>query len=97
MYEIEHNPKINLTDMFTFSASGETTAPMIIYPYKRLPSDVLKSVPDGWGIGCSDSGWMRSELFFEYIGNVFYKYLVSKKTTFPIILFVDGHKTHLTL
>lgn len=97
VYQIEHNPKVNLTVMFTFSASGETTAPMIIYPYKRLPSGVLKSVPDGWGIGCSDSGWMRSELFFEYIGNVFYKYLVSKNTKFPIILFVDGHKTHLTL
>lgn len=96
VYEIDHNPKVNLTVMFTFEASGKVTPPMIIYPYKRLPADVAKSVPDGWGIGCSDSGWMKNDVFYEYIGNVFYKYLVKENTQFPIILFVDGHKTHLT-
>lgn len=96
IYEIEHNPKVSLTVMFTFSASGETTPPMIIYPYKRMPQEIAKSVPKGWGIGCTESGWMTKESFYEYIGNVLYPYLKGKGVDFPIILFVDGHKTHMT-
>nr|CAI5817826.1 unnamed protein product [Callosobruchus analis] len=37
---------------------------------------------------------MKAELFFEYIANVFHRYLVSKGTKFLIILFVDQHSTH---
>lgn len=81
--------------MFTFSAAGDITPPMVIYPYKRLPSDILNSVPDDWGVGCSDNGWMKNHLFYEYLGNVLYPHL-KKGVKFPIILFVDGHCTHLT-
>lgn len=38
---------------------------------------------------------MKSELFYEYISTVFYPHVKSNNVTFPIILFVDGHKTHL--
>ncbi|XP_030751032.1 uncharacterized protein LOC115878626 [Sitophilus oryzae] len=96
VYQIEHNSKFSLTVMFTFSAAGEVTPPMIIFPYKRIPAQVSNSVPGEWGVGCSDNGWMKNENFYEYIGNVLYKSLVEKGTTFPIILFVDGHVTHLT-
>lgn len=40
---------------------------------------------------------MTSEVFYEYIGNVLFPWLMLKKTKFPVILFVDGHKSHLTL
>lgn len=82
--------------MFSFSASGMTVPPMIIYPYKRLPQSVASSVPDGWGIGMSDNGWMKSELFYEYITNIFHPFLQNQKIELPVILFVDGHRTHLT-
>lgn len=45
VYEVEHHPKTNLTVMFSFCANDDTTLPMVIYPYKRIPSDVVKSVP----------------------------------------------------
>ena len=83
--------------MFTFSAAGQVTNPMIIYPYKRLSATIINSVPSAWGIGHSENGWMKVELFYEYIGNVLYPYLKEIATTFPIILFVDGHSTHQTL
>jgi hypothetical protein len=54
------------------------------------------SVPKSWGIGISSNGWMKSELFYEYIANIFYKDLFERNTKFPVILFVDGHSTHLT-
>lgn len=39
---------------------------------------------------------MKNELFYEYIGNVFYPFVRDKGIQFPIILFVDGHSTHMT-
>jgi hypothetical protein len=96
VYEIDvGKAKTQITVMFTFGASGEVTPPMIIYPYKRLPAAVAASVPKDWGIGLSDTGWMKSEVFYEYIGNVLHPALVKMKIKFPIILIVDGHRTHL--
>nr|CAI5833441.1 unnamed protein product [Callosobruchus analis] len=60
-----------------YEASGEVAPPLVVYPYKSLPAAIVKTVPDDWGVGHSDNGWMKSELFM-------------------IILFVDGHKTHIT-
>ncbi|CAG9565845.1 unnamed protein product [Danaus chrysippus] len=53
-------------------------------------------IPKDWGEGRSDNGWMTSELFFEYIGNIFYPYLLQKGVALPVIYFLDGYKTHLT-
>jgi hypothetical protein len=39
---------------------------------------------------------MTSEVFYEYIANVFHPFLVSQGVIFPVVLFVDGHKSHLT-
>lgn len=98
VYEVDRAvAKENLTVMFTFSASGITTSPMIIYPYKRLPPAVGNSVPNDWGIGLSNNGWMKSENFYEYVGKVFYPSLLKHGCEFPVILFVDGHRSHLTL
>lgn len=97
MYEVDKGKaKSAITAMFTFSASGKVVPPMLIYPYQRLPSVIVNSVPDNWGIGHSDNGWMKAELFYEYIVNVFNTYLMENKVTLPVILFVDGHKSHLS-
>lgn len=97
VYFIEKaSPKENITVMFAFSASGRTCVPMIIYPYVRIPDKVKDSVPRGWGIGRSDNGWMTAPVFYEYISNVFYKDLIAAGIKLPVILYVDGHKTHLT-
>jgi hypothetical protein len=98
VYEVDRGQaKFTLTVLFTFAASDTITAPMIIYPYKPYkPSEISMSVPKSWGIGISSNGWMKSELFYEYIANIFYKDLFERNTKFPVILFVDGHSTHLT-
>lgn len=83
--------------MFTFSASGEICYPnMIIYHYKRIPQDIVNSVPPNWGVGHSDSGRMKSEVFYEYIEHIFHPFLIEKGIKLPVILLVDGHKSHLT-
>ena len=89
-------PKSNISVMFTFSGAGEETPPMVVYPYKRLPTDIVKSVPQDWGIGCTDNGWMKSEVFYDYIRNVLYPHLQKKGIIFPVILYLDGHSSHIT-
>jgi hypothetical protein len=98
VYEVDHaSAKSALTVLFTFSANGDTTPPMIIFPNKRLPKDITLNVPGDWGIGLSDSGWMKAEVFYDYIKNVLHPYLLKTKRQLPVLLFVDGHKTHLSL
>lgn len=65
VYEVSvGNSKENLTVMFTFSAAGVMCPPMIIYNYKRIPQDIVNSVPPNWGIGHSESGWIKIFLHF---------------------------------
>lgn len=82
--------------MFSFSANGLIVPPLIIFPYKRVPIDLAASIPNGLKWMKSDSGWMTSEVFYNYIKEIFYPCLIEKKILFPVILYVDGHKTHLT-
>lgn len=66
IYEVaKGNEKENLTVMFTFNAAGIMCHPMVIYSYKRIPQHILDSVPPNWGIGRSDTGWMKAEVFYE--------------------------------
>ncbi|XP_063366315.1 uncharacterized protein LOC134654774 [Cydia amplana] len=62
-----------------------------------MNSEVVQNAPEGWGLGKTDKGWMTGEAFYEYIGNVFIPYLKEKEIALPVILFLDGHKSHLTM
>lgn len=82
--------------VYVFS-SWDTTSPTIIYPNKRLPKNILSALPESWGNDLTDNGcWMQCEAFGEYIKNVLYPSF-KNKVEFPKIIFVDGHKTYLSL
>ena len=71
---------------------------MIVYKYERIPKDVADAVPKEWGIGRSPkSGWMIAGTFYEYICNVFEPWLTRNNVKRPVILFVDGHASHMTM
>lgn len=67
------------------------------YPYERIPNNICVAAPKSWSLGHSKNGWMTQESFFEYVTNTFYKWCIQMHIEFPIILFVDGHSSHLTL
>lgn len=85
------------TVLFTGNAAGDLAPPFVLYKFKRLPSAIVAAFPKDWAIGKSDSGWMTSETFYEYITNVFDPWLTRKKIQSPVVYFVDGHKSHFTL
>ncbi|XP_072375129.1 uncharacterized protein [Diabrotica undecimpunctata] len=95
---IANDEKECLTVLLTMSAEGQVVKPTVLFPYKRVPASIHLKMPLGWGIGHSDSGWMTGECFYEFITNVFYKkWIVEKNVPLPVVLFLDGHSSHLTL
>ncbi|KAJ8892150.1 hypothetical protein PR048_004730 [Dryococelus australis] len=40
---------------------------------------------------------MTGELFYEFMTNIFHPKLVEKNISLPVVLFIDGHLSHLTL
>ena len=71
--------------------------PMILLDCKTAPKESrLDQIPKGWGIGNTKRGWMTAESFLCYISNVFLKWLKENNYVFPIVLYVDGHVSHIT-
>lgn len=70
---------------------------MIVFSYERIPANIAASEPDEWAVGKSESGWMCSHTFYEYITNIFNPWLEEMKIKKPVLFIVDGHKSHLTL
>lgn len=98
VYKIVDGGKEALTVLFMYRADGTRAPPMLMYSYKKsVPKKIDDNTSTGWGIGVSDSGWMTTETFYEYITNVFYPWLVKEKTEFPVVLFMDNHSSHLNL
>ncbi|KAF2893749.1 hypothetical protein ILUMI_12422 [Ignelater luminosus] len=64
-------------------------------PNNRMQSASALGCFGRLGHSKSDTGWMKREIFYEYVSNVFYPSVKKQNIEFSIILFVDGHKTHL--
>lgn len=94
--KIQGDEKEMITVLIGGNASGAKTPPLVMYPYQRLPSSIVKDVPESWAFGRSSNGWMTSETFYEYITNCFYPWIVKNEIVLPIVLFVDGHASHVT-
>lgn len=91
-----NSEKENLTALIGSNADGLLIPPMVVFKYERIPPHIVRSVPKEWGIGRSENGWMTCAVFYEYITNVFFPWLKKNKIQLPIILFLDGHVSHLS-
>lgn len=91
------NEKETITVLLIFSADGKTIPPMVVFPYIRPPKDIVESMNNEWCLGRSESGWMRAETFYEYMANNVHKWLSDNNVERPVLIFVDGHKSHLTM
>lgn len=83
-----------VTALLGGNAAGMQTPPMLVYPYKRMPFNILLNLPQKWTVGISDNGWQTQKTFYDYISDVFCKWLSATNIKLPIILFIDGHKLH---
>ena len=76
------------------SGAGFPLPPMIIYPKAFHGGPYTVAGPDDAVYAKSESGWVDSDLFLSWLKKSFLKFAVPQR---PLILFVDGHSSHVTL
>lgn len=91
VYEIT---KFSITVMFAFLESGNTMERKIIYQLERIPARAIHCVPPSLSIVRKSNVWMTTQMFYERIGSAFAFFLVRNDA--KVILFINGHKRHLT-
>ncbi|KAI4461697.1 hypothetical protein MML48_5g00010854 [Holotrichia oblita] len=98
MYTVKlSNDKAIITVLFFFNANGSIAPPLAIFPYIRPPRSLINNLPNNWIVGKSEKGWMTSDVFYEYIANDFHTWVLENQIKKPLLIFVDGHKSHMTL
>jgi hypothetical protein len=111
IYSEAGGTKEQLTVLITTRADGEIMPAAIVYPYKRaVPKEIVDNVPDQFVVARSDSGWMTSEIFYEYMANCFIPTLNSfrriEKKLQPseelvlensdwVVCWIDGYSTEM--
>ncbi|KAI4455465.1 hypothetical protein MML48_9g00002322 [Holotrichia oblita] len=98
MYTVKlSNDKEIITVLIFFNANGSIAPPLAIFPYIRPPRSLINNLPNNWIVGKSEKGWMTSDVFYEYIANDFHTWVLENQIKKPLLIFVDGHKSHMTL
>ena len=83
-----------ITLLAAASADGTRLPPYVVYKAKHLWNRWMKGGPSGTMYSVSDSGWMESANFLQWFEKMF---LPAVRHMSPVILFFDGHHSHLTL
>ncbi|MEW8547694.1 MAG: hypothetical protein AB2693_29655 [Candidatus Thiodiazotropha sp.] len=96
VYNFSTSDKTQITVMAAVSATGHYIPPMLVYPGQRFTYNPLEGFEEA-AMGRSDSGWMDSELFCNWLTTVFIPAVNARSVQRPILLFIDGHSTHVTL
>lgn len=93
---VNNNEKENLTVLITGNATGQLAPTLVVFNYKRVPTAIYSKLPKEFHVGTSEKGWMTAMLFYEYIANTFLPWIIENNIQLPVILFLDGHVSHLT-
>ena len=94
--------KSDISFLGTFAADGKMITPMVIYPYPRLPYDVVETVPEEMYISgsnrkCRFPGDTTSDTFLEFLLQVFNPWLEKNEVLKPVIMFVDLDNIHVSI
>ena len=79
------------------SADGVRLSPYILYKGVNLYLRWTTSGPAGTLYGVSKSGWMESDNFLEWFNKMFLPAVDHLLRTGAVVLFLDGHHSHLSL
>ena len=81
--------KERTTNILTaINAAGNYVHPMIIFFRKRMKTELIDRAPTGTIGGCSDNGWITTELFQTYIKHLIRETRCSLRN--KVLLIFDG-------
>lgn len=84
-----------ITLVCAMSATGNFVPPAFIFPRKRMQGYLLNNAPEG-SIGMvSDSGFINTNLFIDYLRH--FKDNVQPTKDNPVLLILDNHSSHISL
>ena len=79
------------------SASGRRLPPFVVYKGKHLYTFWMKGGPEGARFSVSESGWMEKANFLSWFKKIFIPAVQEFLRTGPVVLFFNGHHSHLSL
>ena len=94
VYSLTTGTSDHISLLCCVSAAGLPLPPMIIYSRSFPGGPYRFDGPDDALYAKSDSGWIDTELFLSWLKKIFLKHVVSQR---PVLLLVDGHKSHVNL
>ncbi|XP_065915821.1 uncharacterized protein [Dysidea avara] len=86
--------KTQTTVVACINAVGQAIPPYVIYNAKTLNPRWMENGVAGARYARSENGWIDTELFKIWLKYHFLQYAVSNR---PLLLILDGHKTHYNL
>ena len=105
--------KEQMSVLVTTRADGKIMTSAVVYPYKKsVPKTIIDTLPDGFCVAKSESGWMTSSIFFEYFANTFIPELAAIRRAEKgletdqelildegdwVVYWIDGYSSHLTM
>ncbi|GFS09135.1 PiggyBac transposable element-derived protein 4-like [Elysia marginata] len=94
VYQVSTDTHTQITDLACSSAAGEMLSPLIIFPGQRFGYNPLEGFKKA-RFAKSNNGWIDGEIFTSWLETAFIPDVDHLPK--PVLLFADGHKTHLTL
>ena len=78
-------------------ADGTRLPPYVVYKGKNLWARWMKNGPASCLFSVSDSGWMEGPNFLQWFTKMFVSAVKPIATAAPVVLFFDGHHSHISL
>ena len=93
-YTVTSNEKAQITVLACGNAAGYCIPPMVVFDCKTLKLVMTTGEVPGTFYGLSESGWMDTVFFEEWLKNHFLLYAPPAR---PLLLLLDGHTSHYQL
>jgi len=78
------------------SAAAHFLPPMLRFPGTRFSYNPLEGFEEA-ALGRSETGWIDSEVFNQWLENVFIPGVGARNVKKPVLLLIDGHSSHVNL
>ena len=95
-YRCAPDSREQITVLTCASAKGDLSDPFVLFPGTQPSIEFGDVDPKFYNIGVSENGWIRRENFYDWVVNLWYP-SIKDKIPFPVLLFVDGYTSHVSL